>query len=286
MSAPTNVVAERREPPTTVRLEPSRGLGRLLSPADLWRYRDVATQIAARDIKVRYRQTALGALWAVLQPVGTMVVFTVVFGRLAGIPSGDTSYAVFSLAGIVPWTFFQNALILGADSLVSNAQLVSKVYFPRIFIPAGVVAAGLVDLAIAIVILLVVVVASGEGPSLGFVLAPLFVVMATATALGVASGLSAINVRYRDVRYIVPFASQLWLFATPVAYSSTLLDEPWRTLSAVNPMVGVVEGFRWATLGGTAPWALVGVSAVSAAAVVMGGFAYFNKVERSFADIV
>lgn len=273
---------------TTLRLEPSRGFfGRMLSPRELWHFREVALQIAARDVKVRYRQTALGALWAVLQPVGTMVVFTIFFGGLAGVPSDGGSYALFSLAALVPFTFFQNALLLGSDSLVANAALVSKTYFPRIFIPAGVVVAGLVDLAIGVVILFVVVLVAGTTPSLGVLMLPVLVLITAATALGVSSGLSAVNVRYRDVRYVVPFVSQLWLFATPVAYPASLIDEPWRTLSAVNPLVGVVEGFRWAVLGtGNPPWALMGVSAASGLVLLVAGLAYFSRVERGFADIL
>jgi homopolymeric O-antigen transport system permease protein len=271
----------------TVRLQPTRGFGRLLSPRELWRFRDVAVQIAARDVKVRYRQTALGAAWAVLQPVGTMVVFSIFFGKLAGIPSEGVSYWLFSLAGLVPWTFFSTALLLGSDSLVSNRALVSKIYFPRVFIPAGVVAAGLVDLAVALVILFIVVSASGIAPSTALLVLPLLVVIAVATALGVSTALSAVNVRYRDVRYVVPFLAQLWLFATPIAYPSTLLHSPWRTLSAINPMTGVVEGFRWATLGTpNAPWILIGVSAASAAGLLLAGLAYFDRVERGFADVL
>jgi lipopolysaccharide transport system permease protein len=272
----------------TVRLEPTRGLfGRLISPRELWRYRDLALQIAARDITVRYRQTALGIAWTVLQPLGFMVVFSLFFGNLAGISSNGIPYPLFSLAALVPWTYFSNALLLGSDSLVANSALISKIYFPRIFIPAGVVAAGLVDLGISILILFVVVLIWGLTPSAGVLMLPLLVTMAVAAALGVSSALSAVNVRYRDVRYVVPFAVQLWLFATPVAYPVTLLDEPWRTLSAINPMVGVVEGFRWAALGETsAPWLLIGISAASAAILLVGGLAYFHRVERDFADVV
>jgi lipopolysaccharide transport system permease protein len=258
-----------------------------LAPRELWRYRDVAVQIAARDLKVRYRQTALGAAWAVLQPVLIMVVFTIFFGHLAHVSSDGGSYALFSLSALVPWTFFANAVQLGSDSLVANVALVSKVYFPRIFIPAGVVAAGLVDLAIGLVILIVVVLVGGGHPSLGLLVLPLLVAITVAAAFGVATGLSAINVRYRDVRYAVPFTVQLWLFATPVAYSSSLLGEPWRTLIAINPMVGVVAGFRWAMLGVPhAPWALIGVSAASAALILVAALVYFGRVERSFADVV
>lgn len=271
----------------TVRLQRTNGFSRMLSPSELWRYRELAVQIAARDITVRYRQTVLGALWAVLQPVATMVVFSIFFGRLAHIPSEGHSYPLFSLTGLVPWTFFANALLLGSDSLVGNAQLVSKTYFPRIFIPAGVLAAGLVDLAIAIVILLVVVAAYGSSLSVDLLILPVLAAIALAPALGVSSALSALNVRYRDVRYVVPFAVQLWLFLTPVVYPITLLHAPWRTIVAVNPMVGVVEGFRWAVLGGeAAPWTLIGVSTVSAAFLLVAGLAYFDRVERGLADVL
>jgi lipopolysaccharide transport system permease protein len=273
--------------PETIRLQPTSGFSRVLSPHELWRYRELALQIAVRDVTVRYRQTALGAAWAVLQPVGFMIVFTLFFGHLAGVASDGLPYALFSLSGLVPWTYFATVLLLGAESLVSNSALVSKVYFPRIFVPAGVVAAGLVDLGISLVILMVVVFASGFVPSAAILFVPLLVAIAVLTALGVGAALAAVNVRYRDVRYVVPFAIQMWLFATPVAYPSSLIGEPWRTVSAVNPMVGVVEGFRWATLGtGDAPLALIGVSALSACVLFVAGLAYFDRVERGFADLV
>lgn len=274
-------------PPETLRLQPTRGFSRVLAPRELWRYRDLAGQIALRDITVRYRQTALGGAWAVLQPIGFMVVFSLIFGNVAGISSNGIPYPLFSLAALVPWTFFQTALLLGSDSLVSNSALVSKIYFPRIFMPAGVVVAGFVDLAISLVILLIIVLAWGWMPSLAILTLPLLIAIAAAAALGTAAALSAINVRYRDVRYVVPFGIQMWLFITPVVYPSSALSEPWRTLSAVNPMVGVVEGFRWATLGtGNAPWDLIGISALAAVAILAAGLAYFDRVERAFADFV
>lgn len=280
-------VARRAAPaPETIRLEPTRGFSRVLSPRELWRYRDLALQIAVRDITVRYRQTALGALWAVLQPIGFMVVFTLIFGHLAGISSNGLPYALFSLAGLVPWTFFSTSLLLGSDSLVSNSALVGKVYFPRIFMPAGVIAAGFVDLGVSFVILIIIVLAWGQGLTVAVLAVPPLALIAIATALGVSAGLSALNVRYRDVRYAVPFAIQMWLFATPIAYPSSLIAQPWRTLTAINPMVGVVEGFRWATLGAPAPWAQIGVSAASAAVLLLAGLAYFDRVERRFADYV
>jgi lipopolysaccharide transport system permease protein len=274
-------------PPETIRLQPTRGFSRVLAPRELWRYRDLAGQIAVRDITVRYRQTALGGAWAVLQPIGFMVVFSLIFGQLAGVSSNGLPYPLFSLAALVPWTFFANALLLGSDSLVSNSALVSKIYFPRIFMPAGVVAAGFVDLGISITILLIIVFAWGFVPSVAILTLPLLIAIAAAAALGTGAALSAINVRYRDVRYVVPFAIQMWLFVTPVVYASSSIDEPWRTLSAINPMVGVVEGFRWATLGtGNAPWDLIGISAASALVILAAGLAYFDRVERAFADHV
>jgi lipopolysaccharide transport system permease protein len=271
----------------TVRLQPTRGFSRVLAPRELWRYRELAGQIALRDITVRYRQTALGGAWAVLQPVGFMVVFSLIFGNIAGIASNGLPYPLFSLAALVPWTFFANALLLGSDSLVANSALVSKIYFPRIFMPAGVVVAGFVDLAISIVILLAIVLAWGYAPSLAIFTLPILVTTAAAAALGIGAALSAVNVRYRDVRYVVPFAIQMGLFISPVVYPSSQIAEPWQTLSAINPMVGVVEGFRWATLGtGNAPWDLIAISAGSALLLFLAGLAYFDRVERGFADHV
>lgn len=259
----------------------------MLVPAELWRFRELAAQIAARDIKVRYRQSLLGGAWAVLQPVGGMVVFTIFFGGLADVPSDGQPYALFALVALVPWTFFANALVLGSDSLVRNAPLISKTYFPRIFVPAGVLAAGLVDLAIAFVVMMIVVLAAGGAPGLGMLVLPLLVVVAAVAAMGVTTGLASLNVRFRDVRYVVPFMVQLWLFLTPVVYPSSLLDEPWRTLSALNPMVGVVEGFRWGVLGtDSAPVGLMLVSTGSALLLLGAGLAYFARVERDFADVI
>ena len=273
--------------PETIRLQPTKGFSRVLAPRELWRYRDLAGQIALRDITVRYRQTLLGGAWAVLQPIGFMVVFSLFFGNLAGVASNGLPYPLFSLAALVPWTFFANALLLGSDSLVANSALVSKIYFPRIFMPAGILVAGCVDLAISLVILIAIVLIWGLTPSPAILSLPLLIVIAAAAALGTSTALSAINVRFRDVRYVIPFAIQLWLFATPVVYPSSLIDEPWRTLSAINPMVGVVEGFRWAILGTPdAPLAQIGVSAASALVLLLAGLAYFDRVERGFADYV
>lgn len=273
-------------PVETVRLQATSGFARVLSPRELWRYRDLAYQIAARDVTVRYRQTALGAAWAVLQPVGFMIVFSLFFGGVAGVESDGLPYALFSLAALVPWTFFANSLLLGSESLVGNSALVSKIYFPRIFMPAGAIAAGLVDISISLVILFAVVLIYGLIPPLAVFVLPVLIVIMLAAVLGATAALSAINVRYRDVKYVIPFAIQMWLFASPVVYSSNEIDEPWRTLTAINPMVGVVEGFRWAVLGTDAPLELIGVSALSAIALLVAGLAYFDRVERSFADYI
>jgi lipopolysaccharide transport system permease protein len=288
---PTAEAALPGEPdarPETIRLQATRGFGRVLSPRELWRYRDLAFQIAARDVTVRYRQTALGAAWAVLQPVGFMLVFTLFFGGVAGIsPESDVPYALFSLAALVPWTYFANAMLLGSESLVINSALVAKIYFPRIFMPAGVAAAGCVDLGVSLVILFAIVLVYGILPTVTLLALPVLIVIMLATALGVTAGLSAVNVRYRDVRYVVPFAIQMWLFLTPIAYPNSLIPEPWRIISAINPMVGVVEGFRWSVLGtGSAPLALIGISTVSALVLLVAGLAYFDRVERSFADLI
>jgi homopolymeric O-antigen transport system permease protein len=274
------------EAPETIRLQPTRGFSRVLSPRELWRYRDLAFQIAARDVTVRYRQTALGAAWAILQPIGFMVVFSLFFGNLAGVSSDGLPYELFSLAALVPWTFFANSLLLGSESLVNNTALVAKIYFPRIFMPAGAIAAGLIDLGISLAILFVIVLVWGFVPPAAILVLPLLVLIMLAAVLGTTAALSAINVRYRDVRYVIPFAIQMWLFATPIAYPSSLLDEPWRTLSAINPMVGVVEGFRWGVLGADAPIALIAVSATSALVLLVAGLAYFDRVERAFADFI
>ena len=279
---------DRAEPvhtPETIRIEPTKGFSRVLSPRELWRYRDLAWQIAARDVTVRYRQTALGAAWAVLQPLGLMAVFTAVFSRFGGLsPDDGTPYALFALAALVPWAYFSNTLLFAAESLIVNTELVSKTYFPRIFIPAGVIAAGLIDLGVSLVLLLAVAFVYGIDPTPALLALPVLVFIVAATALGVGSGLAAINVRYRDVRYAVPFAVQLWFFLTPVVYWSGILSEPWQTISAVNPLVGVTEGFRWAALGMDAPWELMGISLVSAVVLFVAGMAYFDRVERGFAD--
>jgi len=285
-AAPGEEFHDSREA-VTVRLEKTSGFSRVLSPRELWLYRDLAMQIALRDITLRYRQTALGAAWAILQPVALMIVFALFFGRVAGVSSDGLPYALFALAALVPWAFFSSTLLLGSESLILHTELVSKIYFPRIFMPFGVMAAGFVDLGISIVILLAVVLIYGIVPSVAILMLPVLILIAAMAALGVSALLSAVNVRYRDVRYVVPFAVQMWLFITPIAYPSSLISEPWRLISAINPMVGVVEGFRWAVLDtATAPWAQMGISAAGAVIFLLVGLAYFDRVERSFADVI
>ena len=269
-----------------VHIRPSRGLVSL-ELGDLWRYRELLYFLVWRDVKVRYKQTALGAGWAILQPLATMVVFSLFFGRLAGVPSDGVPYPVFSFAALVPWTFFAQGLTQSANSLVANQDLITKVYFPRLAIPIATVLAGVVDFAIAFLVLLGIMLFYGIVPSARVLwLAPLLL-LAFATALGVGLWLSALNVRYRDVRYVVPFLAQLWLFATPIAYPSSLLAQPWRTVYGINPMAGVVEGFRWALLGtDTAPGPILAASAAAAFALLVSGALYFRRMEKTFADLV
>jgi lipopolysaccharide transport system permease protein len=274
------------DPLPHVRLEPASGWVPLELGA-LWHYHELLYFLIWRDVKVRYKQTVLGAAWAIIQPVFTMLVFTVFFGRLAQIPSDGLPYPLFSFAALVPWTFFANGLSQSADSLAGNANLLRKVYFPRLVIPIATVCAGLIDFGIAFVVLIVLMIFFGVSPTMNVIWLPFFVILALTTALGVGLWLSALNVEYRDVRYVVPFLVQAWMLATPIAYPSTLLSEPWRTVYGLNPMAGVVEGFRWALLGtSNAPGAMVGVSAVAAVVILVGGAFYFRRLEQTFADIV
>jgi lipopolysaccharide transport system permease protein len=254
---------------------------------DLWAYRELLYFLAWRDFKVRYRQTALGAAWAVIQPFLTMVVFSVFFGYLGKIPSDGVPYPVFVYSALLPWSLFAQALNESSNSLVNNQGLITKVYFPRLIIPVAPLFVGLVDFGIAFAVLIGLMLAYGIVPSLAILTVPLFVLLAILTALAVGMWLSALNVEYRDIRYAIPFLTQFWLFATPVAYPSSLLPEPWRSLYGLNPMAGVVEGFRWALLGRTsAPGPLILISAVTVLALLVSGLWYFNRMEQTFADIV
>jgi lipopolysaccharide transport system permease protein len=268
------------------RIEP-RGRWAALRLRDLWEYRELLYFLAWRDIKVRYKQTALGAAWAILQPVMTMVVFSIFFGRLAKVPSDGIPYPVFAFTALLPWQLFAFALTESSNSLVSNQNLITKVYFPRLVAPMASVLAGLVDFSIAFAVLLVMMAYYGIAPTRAVAVLPLFVLLAVATALGVGLWLSALNVKFRDVRYTIPFLTQLWMFATPVAYPSSLVPQPWRAWFGLNPMAGVVEGFRWALLGKAGgPGPLLWVSVAAVAALLFGGVVYFRRTEATFADIV
>jgi len=269
-----------------LRIEPSRGWVPL-KMRDLWEYRELVYFLVWRNVKIRYKQTALGASWAIIQPFMTMLVFSLFFGRLAKVPSDNVPYPIFSFAGLVPWTFFANSLSLASNSLIGSAHLITKVYFPRLAIPIATVLSGVVDFAVAFLMLLVMMMYYGITPMWRMLWLPLFLLLTLVTALGVSLWLSALSVEYRDVQHVMPFILQFWLFATPIAYSSSLLSEPWRTVYGLNPMVGVVEGFRWALLGtNTAPGPIIIVSSLAALIVLVGGAFYFRRMERTFADIV
>jgi lipopolysaccharide transport system permease protein len=253
----------------------------------MWEYRELLYFLTWRDIKVRYKQTVLGAAWAIIQPFFTMVVFSLFFGKLAKMPSDGIPYPIFAYSALVPWTFFASGLNNSSNSLVGSANLIKKVYFPRLVVPISSVISSAVDFVLAFTVLLGMMMFYGILPTLNIVWLPFLLLLAFITALGVGLWLSALNVQFRDVRYMVPFLTQFWLFASPIAYPSSLLSEPWRTLYGINPMVGVVEGFRWALLGtDTAPGPIVIVSSVAALTLFIGGIFYFRRMEKTFADVV
>jgi len=281
VSEPANVIV----PPERI-LKPRRGWGGL-GLEQLWKYRELLYFLAWRDVKVRYKQTVLGIGWAIIQPFMTMVVFSVFFGRLAKVPSDGLPYPIFAFAALVPWTFFSSALNSSAGSLQGSTNLLTKVYFPRLIIPMASILPGVIDFGIAFVILCGMMVYYGVVPTWNVVFLPLLAILALFVALGVGLWASALNVKYRDIRYTIPFATQLWLFATPVAYPSSLLDEPWRTVYALNPMVSVVEGFRGALLNRAMPsLTMFAVSGVIALLMFITGVYYFRRTERYFADII
>jgi lipopolysaccharide transport system permease protein len=285
-SAPSVHPSPPSAPTALTRIEPS-GRWRGFGLSELWAYRELLVFLTWRDVAVRYKQTVLGVAWAVLQPTLTMVVFSLFFGRLAKVPSDDLPYPIFAYTALLPWTFFATGITQSSQALVSSANLISKVYFPRLAVPISAVLGGGVDFALAFVILLVMMAGYGIAPTAAVVVLPALVLLTLVASLGVGMWLSALNVRYRDVRYIVPFLVQLWLFATPVAYSSRLLDQPWRTLYGINPMVGVVDGFRWALLGtDRPPMGPLALSVIAALALLVSGTAYFRRTERVFADVV
>jgi lipopolysaccharide transport system permease protein len=269
----------------TRRLQASQGWNSR-TVSDIWAYRELLYFFVWRDIKVRYKQTLLGAGWAVIQPLMTMVVFTIFFGHLAKVPSDGLPYPVFSLIALVPWTYFASALSGCSTSLSGYQHIISKVYFPRLIIPIGAIIAPLVDFAIGFAILVGFMAWYRIVPGPSIVWLPALMLLALATAGSVGVWLAALNVRYRDVRHVVPFVVQLWLFATPVAYPASLVPARWRAVYGLNPMAGVIEGFRWALAGGPAPGVITLVSAAVVVVLTAGGVLYFRRLEGTFADVI
>ena len=269
----------------TVRIRPVSGWT-ALDLASVWEYRELAYYMVWRDIKVRYKQTVLGVGWAVAQPLASMVVFTVVFGRMAQLPSEGVPYAVFTMAALLPWQLFANAFTGAANSVASNAGVITKVYFPRLIVPLSAVAGTLVDLAVSLVLLagLMIWYRVPFGPQLIFL--PLFAFIALLTALAAGLWSAALNVKYRDVRYVLPYLLQLWLFLSPVAYSITLVPERYQTLYGLNPLVGAIQGFRWALFGGESPWHLLAGSVTVTIVLLIGGLYYFRSAETAFSDFI
>jgi lipopolysaccharide transport system permease protein len=287
--ANTEVVQETEfvpAPGVSARFERTSGWASLRL-AELWQYRELIYFFTWRDIKVRYKQTVLGALWAIIQPLFTMLIFSLFFGRLAKVPSDGIPYPLFSYCALVPWTFFATELTLASNSLVQSSNMLKKIYFPRMAVPLGTVISGCVDFLIAFVVLIGMMAFYGVAPTWKIVWLPCFLLLAVTTCLGVSLWLSAMNVHFRDVRYAIPFLTQFWMFATPIAYPSSLIPQRWRSLFGINPLVGVVEGFRWSLLGvHTAPGPMIVVSSVVALGLLVSGAFYFRRLERTFADVV
>jgi lipopolysaccharide transport system permease protein len=274
-------------PASTIVIQASGGW-RALDLRELWRFRELVYFLALRDVKVRYKQTALGVAWVILQPLLAMGIFSIVFGQIARLPSEGVPYPLFVFAGLVPWFYFANATSGASGSVVGNTQLISKVYFPRLVIPVAAVLANLVDLAIGLTLELALLTYFGVHFTPRLVLVPALVLLVVLTALGISVWLSALDVQYRDVRYAVPFLIQVWLFATPIVYPASEVPERWRAFVALNPMAGVIEGFRWALLGSTAAFpAQLLASSVLIVGVALGtGLLYFRRMERTFADVI
>jgi len=268
------------------RIEPPRGWFDLRL-TELWNYRELLYFFVWRDVKIRYKQTAIGVLWVVLQPLLTMLVFTLFFGKLAKMPSQGLPYPVFYFAAVVPWMYFSNALLTATNVVVEHQRVITKVFFPRLILPFSSVISGLVDFAIGFVVLVIFTVSYGIRPSYTVLLLPVFLLLAVLTALGVGLWLSALNALYRDVRYLMPFIVQFWMLASPVAYPSSMVPEKYRFLYGLNPIAGVIDGFRWALTGhGQAPGAVVIASSIAVCLTVFGGLMFFNRMEVSIADRV
>jgi lipopolysaccharide transport system permease protein len=271
--------------PETIYIKASSGLT-ALNLRDLWIYRELVYFMIWRDIKVRYKQTLLGALWAVIQPILTMVVFTFVFGTVAKVPTEGIPYPIFAYTALLPWGLFTAALNNASRSLTSNQNMITKIYFPRLVLPLSSVLGGLVDFAIAFLILIVMMIYYKIQPTASLLWLPLFLLLAILTALGVSLWLSAINVQYRDVNYVLPFLTQFWLFLTPVAYSAKVISQKWQLIYSLNPMAGVVNGFRWVLLGTTGPNINTAISVLITLVVLVGGLFYFRSMEKTFADTI
>jgi len=286
VSQPLHVGDSRPPSPPVIYIKRSRGLVSLRL-GELWQYRELLYFLIWRDVKVRYKQTALGVAWAVVQPFFTMVIFSLFFGRLAKVPSDGVPYPLFAYCALVPWGFFANGLTMGSNSLVESANLIRKVYLPRLAIPIATVLSGGVDFLVSFLLLLGMMAYYGRMPGIEAAWLPLLLLLGLVTALGVSLWLSALNVQYRDVRYTIPFLTQIWMFGTPIAYPSSLVPEAWRPFYGLNPMVGVVEGFRWALLGtATRPGAMLIVSSLAALVLLVTGAMYFRYTEKTFADVV
>jgi lipopolysaccharide transport system permease protein len=290
MNTDSVTLPQTEAPEHQIVIEKKRGLS-ALKLNDVWQYRELLYFLVWRDIKVRYKQTALGVVWVILQPLVSMVIFSVLFGNLLNVPSGDVPYPIFSYAALLPWNYFAGSLTRSSTSVVNSAHLITKVYFPRLVIPIAGVLSGLVDFAIAFVVLIGMMIFYGIAPTMAVVWLPAFFLLAMATALGFGLWLAALNVRYRDVNYLVPYLVQIWMYVTPVVYGSSLIPEKFQWVLALNPMTGVVEGFRWALLGNqladaAPPDQLFPISVLIALVVLVSGAIFFRNTERGFADII
>ncbi len=281
-----NVVESIESRKPTVLIESRKGLFRL-DLRSVWQYRELLYFLVWRDVMIRYKQTAIGVAWAILQPLITMIIFTLIFGNLAKIPSDGIPYPVFAFTALLPWTYFSQALTRSSNSVVNNSNLVTKIYFPRLLIPLAASVAPIVDLFFSLLVLVVLLAWFHISPSWGMLALPLFLGFAISTALAVGLWSSALNVRYRDVGYIIPFLIQVWMYASPVAYPASMIPEKWRVLYFLNPMAGVIEGFRWALLGKQRPdFMVMAVSLAVVLALLGSGIVYFKRTEQTFADVI
>jgi lipopolysaccharide transport system permease protein len=273
--------------PKTIHIrEPSHGWPKL-NLIEVWEYRELLFILAWRDMSIRYKQTLLGGLWAIIQPFVTMIIFSIVFGKLARIPSDDIPYPIFSYTALVPWAFFVNALNKSSLSLFSNSNLINKVYFPRLVLPVSAVIVGTIDFIVAFLMLLIMMLFYGIIPTMAVFFLPFFILLTLITSLGIGIWIATLNIKFYDLQNALPFIIQAWMFATPIAYPSSLLEEPWRSIYGLNPMSGVVEGFRWALLGTEiSPGGILIVSSLTACIILVAGMFYFKRVEPTFADFL